>query len=312
VVKPLKTSNIIEWLLYLFAGMAVVFLSYYVPLLLFFLIFFSVPCAVLGYRYSVIEAVSFLAAMVVFLLLTGDLASLMPVLPSGLCGVVMGHMIKQKKPASDAVKNGFVAALLSLIGTLWLSTSLFRVNIIQEFVNSLPKMVDSSLAMYKSIGMGEQELNVMKSALNQVVYFIETSIPFDILIYAALSSIAGYLIVEFVLRKSDINRLKPFSLWKLPGSVTTVLALVYLIEVAFSSNHVIYLISFNMLLALVAAFTVEGYSLLVYFMKRNGIRAWLQAFVIILSLLIPVSSFLIAGAGILDAAFDFRHIKKRG
>ncbi|MDI6600195.1 MAG: DUF2232 domain-containing protein [Thermoanaerobacteraceae bacterium] len=307
-----RKSGILEGLLYLFAGMSIVLLSYYIPVLIILLILFSVPCTVLGYRYSVLESVLFLCAMTVFLVITGDMVSLIPVLSSGLSGVVMGSMLRGKRPAGDAIKNGFLAALISLVGIFGIFIVFFRLNIIQEFVNALPKIVDSSLDIYRSMGLGEQELNVIKTVLEQAVHFIGMSIPFDILMYSAIASIVGYLVVEVVLRRADIDRLKPFSLWKVSDRLSMVLVIVYLIETIFRSNYTVYMVTFNILLGLVTVFTVDGYSLLLFFMKKSGLKSWLQVLVVLLSFFIPVFSFALTGAGILDATFDFRHIKKRG
>lgn len=307
-----RKNGIAEGFIYLIAGMMLVFLSYYIPALIIPLILFSVPCTVLGYRYYVMNSVLFLSAMAVFLIVTGDMVSLIPVLSSGLSGVVMGNMLRDKRPAADIIKNGFLAALISLIGIFGIFIGFFHLNIIQEFVDALPKIAESSMEMYRSMGLGPQELEVVKAALDQAVRFISMSIPYDILMYSAVASLAGYLLSEVVLKGADIDRLRPFSQWKVSGRLSLLLVAVYFIEIAFRSNNAVYMVTFNILLALGTIFTVDGYSMLVFFMKKNGLKLWLQVLIILISFFIPVFGLALVGAGILDASFDFRHIEKRG
>lgn len=305
-------NRIAEGLIYLTAGIILVLLSYYIPVLVIPLILFSVPCTVLGYRYSVTDSVLFLSAMAVFLIIAGDMVSLIPVLSSGLSGVAMGNMLRAKRNAADTVKNGFLASLVSLIGIFGIFIVFFNLNIIQEFVDALPRIAESSMEIYRSMGLGPQELEAIEAALDQAVGFISMSIPYDILMYSAVASLGGYLLTEVVLKRDDIDRLRPFSQWKVSRRLPLLMVAVYLIEFAFRANNAVYMVTFNILLVLGTIFVVDGYSVLVFFMRKNGLKLWLQVLIVIISFFIPVLGLALVGAGILDASFDFRHIEKRG
>jgi uncharacterized protein YybS (DUF2232 family) len=292
--------------------MLAVYLSYYVPALAVLLVLFSIPCTIMGYRYSVVESVVFLGVMTAFLIIIKDMVSIIPVLTSGLCGVSMGYMLKARQPATDIVKYGFLVTFISLVGVFGVYSKFFHMNILQEFADYLPKIVQTTMDTYKSVGIGGQDLKVLKSVLDQTVKFIGMSIPFDILLYSVATALAGFMLTGLFLKHADIPRLKPFSQWTVSRKLVYVFIVVYIIEAILHANNTVYMVTFNILLALSAVFIVEGYSLLAFFMKRRGMRPWLQVLIVLISLYIPIFVFILMGAGVLDSSFDFRHLKRKG
>ncbi len=264
----------------------------------------------MGYRYSAAEGAVLLAAMIVFLALMGDMVSIMPVATSGLCGVLMGYMLKAKRPAVEIVKNGFAVALVSLVGVFGVYKGFFHMNILQDFVDALPKFVQSSMDAYRSMGIGGQDLSTLKTMLESAMNFIGMSLPFDIILYSGAVSLIGFLATEAVLKNEDISRLKPFSEWKVSRNLSLLLIAVWLIELAFRTNNTVYMVTLNAVLTLLAIFAVDGYSLLAFYMKKLGMKSWLQILTVIMSIYISVFAFIVIGAGVLDASFDFRHLGK--
>ena len=173
-IRPLVEGGILSAIAIVFALM-----SAYLPILGPFVnMLWPVPIILLGvrhgFRWSVMATLS---AGVLIAVLMHPLHALSVVVGFGLIGIVLGHAIREAYSPGKALVWGSLASLLSKVAVLGLSAFILGINPLEMQIDVMAKGTEEALAMYRSMGMQEEELQRLAATMGQLVDVLRIILP---------------------------------------------------------------------------------------------------------------------------------------
>ncbi len=225
-------------------------------------------------------------------------------------GIVMGLLYDQKKPAALVVLSGMGMFVLQTILGLLIATYVFRVNIIDIFLQQL-QMVEAG---------GEQmpQFARLQDMINQQIEWFSFTFRNMFVAMMIFSSAAVVILNHWLARKilrrqgDEVPGFPPFQHWRWPKSILYYYLVTFILTWAVSWSPELakqtFLVSVlnNLMPVLSVMLTIQGLSLVFWFSNRKKPNRLVPVLVVVTMFLFWPVTFLLNVVGILDLGFDFR------
>lgn len=237
-----------------------------------------------------------------------------------LSGSAIGIMMKHRCSYRTVISGGALAFLSPLLIEFAKLRFYYGYDLIQVFIT---EPLDAMLAMYSDIiatsGTAElepliTELTNSKWALVQVIASIT---PAMLILVCSLCSFITFLVFRKIIfcKYGEVMTEYPhFWELQLPRSASWILSLLY-ISTFFVIAPTITNIVLNVIIILCALYFICGISTIDFFLNKKRIhwilRIIIYAIALVLLLIFGAAYFGVILIGVLDGAFDFRHIRAR-
>lgn len=310
-VRPLVEGGILSAIAIIFALM-----SAYLPVLGPFVnMLWPVPIILLGARHGFRwSTLATCAAGVLIAVLLEPLHALGVVVGFGLIGIVLGHAIREEYSPAKAVACGAVASLLSKVAVLALSALLLGVNPLEMQVDALAAGTQEALAMYRSLGMQEEELQQMAVTMGQLVEVLRIILPAGFIMAAVADTYLNFIVARLVLRRLGqfVPAFPPFREWRFPGVVAYVyiLALVGVYWGASRDWTLLRQVAMNLQVIASLFLFVQGLALVVFLTEKYRLPSFVRGLLLLLVLTNGFLTQLVIYAGVAEAWVDMRRLRK--
>lgn len=283
-------------------------LGIYVPPFLLLLFLIPVPIAITVIRSSEVYAAA--ASLVVFIvnIIFADIVTAFIALSFCLLGAFMGYLINKNRKAIETVIETTVVSVFSLIAVLYIVNILFKVNVIEQFLNLFKVSSSEMMSLYG----GYYDASTIKNAITMFEEMVRVSLPASIIITIASIVLINYIVIAKVLKSQGIiiAKLPHFKDWRMPY-ITGWIFIIALIYQYFSKGSEI--ISTNIIILLSIGFTISGMALIKYYMTyKMNIKSTLSSIVLVLLFIFPITSWLLTIIGVADTSMNLRKYMLKG
>jgi uncharacterized protein YybS (DUF2232 family) len=294
-------------LLAIFAVMLLITL--YIPVLSLVINFFlALPFMLFGAKHDLKSTAVFTVAAVLLSMIIGSFLAIPLALAYGTTGAVMGYMIKQKKSRLAVFMAGSIVFLINLVAQYALSIVLFKINFIEELMDTFRLSVDQSIKMLEQFGQAPDEKMIKQ--FESMVDLMETLVP-------SMFVMASFLLI-FVVQLASFPFLKrfgiavpkwgPFRELTLPKSILWYYLLTMLAAMAMRPEEGTYWfwVIANLSFILQMLMILQGVSFVFYITHVKGFPKAVPIVVIVLVFLLPFVLYIVRILGIIDLGFDLR------
>jgi uncharacterized protein YybS (DUF2232 family) len=287
-------------------------LSVYIPLIGFFCALF-IPLPILFYRAklgrstgAIVPAVVIVAMMIVAGGLTVDVLFFVQLL-------LLGFMLCELFEKNLSVEKTILGATGAVVGTTIIGIVVYSnfVNIgIGDLIsNYIGRNLKLTLALYESMGVSEDNIQILAESLDRIKYVLVRIIPALAVASTLFVSWINTLIAKPVLesRRLFYPDFGTLNLWQAPeyfvwGVIASGLMLLL-------PGGFLKMIGFNSLLILLTVYFFQGIAIVAYFFEQKRVPRFFR---ILLYTLIALQQFLllvVIGFGFFDTWLNFRKLK---
>jgi uncharacterized protein YybS (DUF2232 family) len=287
-------------------------LSVYIPLIGFFCALF-IPLPILFYRAklgrstgAIVPAVVIVAMMIVAGGLTVDVLFFVQLL-------LLGFMLCELFEKNLSVEKTILGATAAVVGTTIIGIVVYSnfVNIgIGDLIsNYIGRNLKLTLALYESMGVSEDNIQILAESLDRIKYVLVRIIPALAVASTLFVSWINTLIAKPVLesRRLFYPDFGTLNLWQAPeyfvwGVIASGLMLLL-------PGGFLKMIGFNSLLILLTVYFFQGIAIVAYFFEQKRVPRFFR---ILLYTLIALQQFLllvVIGFGFFDTWLNFRKLK---
>ena len=312
-IRPLVEGGILSAIAIVFALM-----SAYLPILGPFVnMLWPVPIILLGvrhgFRWSVMATLS---AGVLIAVLMHPLHALSVVVGFGLIGIVLGHAIREAYSPGKALVWGSLASLLSKVAVLGLSAFILGINPLEMQIDVMAKGTEEALAMYRSMGMQEEELQRLAATMGQLVDVLRIILPAGFAMAAVVDTYLNFIVARLVLRRlgMDVPAFPPFREWRFHGGLAYAYALALVGAYWGSSREWLWLRDIAMNVQVVASLFlfVQGLALVVFLTDKYRLPKFVRGLILLLLVTNGFLTQMVIYAGVAEAWVDVRRLRKPG
>ncbi|MEG0377375.1 MAG: DUF2232 domain-containing protein [Eubacterium sp.] len=313
----MKTKAIAEGAI--FCALAVVFalICYYVPFLVLFYFFIPVPIIVLaqkqGFKVALIASI---AATLILLFLVDPIMAAVYGMYMIFMGCALGYVYFKKKDGFVRLFVGCFGAFIVLALMFIIFWAMTGTNGVEAIIQSFDAISKEAMEIYKNSGMlsGDQ-MNQMQGMFDTMINSMKLAIPVTVIVIPFFISWANIVVADVLLKRMRVNSvpLKRLSEWRLPASFKTFLIIiiiaVLIIDIfKIEAVPIIYTATLTNIISLI--YLVMGLSFVFWFMnrKRKKESMGLKVLVVIISLLLPMVTYVLTFAGVLDIYIDLRRM----
>jgi len=307
-----KAFDVIAWmgcaifLYYAFQSMPYLFVVFFV---------FPFPFIYVTAKYGFNYGMAFLLVASLILLLIDPVPGIFYSLTFGVPGAVIGWFVNRKKERLFTFLAGVVTFIFSLLIQYTGAYFFLRVNVFQQFLNSMKEYDQSLFRLLESAG--GTETDAIYELLNGAVDTAGVLLPSFLVLFSSLAVLAIQFFGYFLLSRLgiEVKTGKPFRDLSLPKPFLwyffAVLIVYYLIPL--KKGTFVYTAAFNLLFMLEALFMFQGLTFMFYFFHQKRIRRAIGVLVAILILPNPLLNPVYRILGIADVGFDLRkRINEKG
>jgi uncharacterized protein YybS (DUF2232 family) len=285
------------------------FLSVSVPVIG-FLCFVFLPLPITFYRVKLgrkTGAVAALSALVFTAIFIGSLtADIFFLLGMMLLGFSMGEFIEKDLPIEKTI--GYACALVVLSGTFLLilygnTSNLGVMGVVSDYIGKNLKL---SIALYKKMGMAEDNLRMLSESADKIRYVLVRIIPSLLTAGLLCAAWLNLLLARFILRPKNmlnpalfaLNRWEApdFLVWGVIGTVVMILMPVGLFQ----------FVGLNGFIVLMTIYFFQGIAIISFYLAKKKIPMALRflcySFIAIQQILV----FVVIGLGFFDVWLKFR------
>lgn len=294
-------------LLAIFAVMLLITL--YIPVLSIVMNFFlALPFMLFGAKHDLKSTTVFTIAAVLLSMIIGSFLAIPLALAYGTTGAVMGYLIRQKKRRLAVFMAGSIVFLINLVAQYALSIVLFKINFIEELMDTFRLSVDQSIKMLEQFGQAPDEKMIKQ--FESMVDLMETLVP-------SMFVMASFLLI-FVVQLASFPFLKrfgitvpnwgPFRELTLPKSILWYYLLTMLAAMIMRPEEGTYWfwVIANLSFILQMLMVLQGVSFVFYITHVKGYPKAVPIVVIVLVFLLPFVLYIVRILGIIDLGFDLR------
>ncbi|WP_192929620.1 YybS family protein [Alkaliphilus serpentinus] len=279
----------------------------YIPVLSILIFFLPVPFIILsarrGTKYTILSLLisSLAIGLLTELILTGFILIMF-----GPVALVIGYCIRTKKEPFTAI---------SIASALWVVTTFLIIQLIAIIggINFMEIIADSfkevQLQMEEILSM-EYSKATIKAAIDNLIMLI----PSFLILQSVMGAFANYYLAISVLKKIryDYDKLPEFSKFRLPGNILLGSFIIFVLSYLtrfIEGIHFNALLN-NVIVIFIFVFYLQGIATISYMLKRIKTPKALRIFLIILIVVFsPLTAYIIAPLGLIDAAFDIRKLR---
>lgn len=295
------------------SGLLVIFsmISFYVFPFLDFL--FPVPGILLGkrrgFKYSALSLVS--ASLIVSFIIGFQMGFVYLFMYTPIA-MAMSYMIcKNKKPVSVIIA-GSIVMLISLVVIVYCIQLFMGISLADELTSMIKESFDMTKDMLGSLtGLGIED---MGNFMNNMITTLTRIIPMMLMVTSVLMAVVNYMVAMIVSRrfKIEIKPLRDLAFFSLPKSF--VLGILAMLVMSFALGKLSFpnseVIAINIFMIGVFAFFVQGLGIVKFLCIRKSVRPVFRVLIFISAIIIPFVTSIVISLGVIDAALDFRNLRK--
>ena len=284
----------------------------YLPMLtmmmgMFWPVFIALVTVREGLRWGVLAAA---ASLILTMLFATPVTGAFFVLSFAPTGLVLGALFRRGADTVRALTGGALASLAGKAAAAGMMLLLFGLNPFAMDISMANETMDETLAMYRSLGMDEAQLEETRAASAQVLELFVLMLPALFLGSSVIEVTASFVVLRKVLVRLGIptKGLPAFTEWRLPIFFSYLFAF-SLIGIYWGSTRDIswlYQAALNGYLISFIAGLVQGLSLVQFLMKRFNVSSFIRIIIYIFIALNGFMTQIISWTGLFDIAFDYR------
>ena len=305
--RPAATAGVMTAAAVVYALAAI-----YLPMLtmmmgMFWPVFIALVTVREGLRWGVLAAA---ASLILTMLFATPVTGAFFVLSFAPTGLVLGALFRRGADTVRALTGGALASLAGKAAAAGMMLLLFGLNPFAMDVSMANETMDETLAMYRSLGMDEAQLEETRAASAQVLELFVLMLPALFLGSSVIEVTASFVVLRKVLVRLGIptKGLPAFTEWHLPIFFSYLFAF-SLIGIYWGSTRDIswlYQAALNGYLISFIAGLVQGLSLVQFLMKRFNVSSFIRIIIYIFIALNGFMTQIISWTGLFDIAFDYR------
>lgn len=228
--------------------------------------------------------------------------------------LVIIYEITNRKKSTEILLYSTVVFFISCLLLYGLIQDITGASIITQMEESFREIVNVQVEMFRESGLTNYELSRTRDQLKNTYSYIVSILPAILIILSMFASYINYYASAIALRRSGIGiaSIPNFSRFKLPSTIIPGIVVIF---VALSLAKGLDIPKFDAIVLNIIVFTwfifsVQGLSVIDYFMINRKFKTIIRIIIIILiAFIIPVGSIL-SLIGFIDAIFDFRKLNK--
>ena len=305
--RPAATAGVMTAAAVVYALAAI-----YLPMLtmmmgMFWPVFIALVTVREGLRWGVLAAA---ASLILTMLFATPVTGAFFVLSFAPTGLVLGALFRRGADTVRALTGGALASLAGKAAAAGMMLLIFGLNPFAMDISMANETMDETLAMYRSLGIDEAQLEETRAASTQVLELFVLILPALFLGSSVIEVTASFVVLRKVLVRLGIpaKGLPAFTEWRLPIFFSYLFAF-SLIGIYWGTTRDIswlYQAALNGYLISFIAGLVQGLSLVQFLMKRFNVSSLMR---IIIYIFIAVNGFMtqiVSWTGLFDIAFDYR------
>lgn len=257
------------------------------------------------FRYAVLGSI---VATLVVMMIFGPIHAVGYFLSFAIFGICLGRIIELRRNPVEVV---FWAGLVSLAGMILSALFLFSVTGVNPFtmdIDAMINMFDKTLALMPDGAASPKTVEMMKRSFA----ILPMVMPAIFICVSVLDAVFSYWFSGIVLRRlkiADLQRLPSFETWRFPSSILW--AFVVSVACLWLGAHykdlaLLTRVGVNLDMIIQMLFTVQGMSLLSWYLQSKGMKRGTSVFWSVLPCFFLLTSQLISFAGLLDMIMDLR------
>ena len=260
-----------------------------------------------GLRWGVLAAA---ASLLLTILFATPMTGAFFVLSFAPTGLVLGVLFRRRTDTVRALVGGALASLAGKAAAAGMTLLLFGLNPFAMDISMANETMDETLAMYRSLGMSEAQLEETRAASAQVLELFVLMLPALFLGSSVIEVTACFVLLRKVLQRLGIPAagLPAFTEWHLPIFFSYLFGF-SLIGLYWGTTRDIawlYQAALNGYLIAFIAGLVQGLSLLQYLMKHFRVSSFVRILIYMFIVLNGFMTQIVSWTGLFDIAFDYR------
>ncbi len=287
----------------------------YIPLLAFILLLIPIPFIVLGKRHGIhFVVLSIIASAIIIGSLTEPVYSVFVVALPGITAIIMGYLMYKEYSPGKILIGGAIGALAASLLSISLTAWISGVESIAYLSEIFKDAMEVQMQMYKTLGMGPQEIQNMKTSLEESMQIATMIVPSAIIVSSFFLAYINYVLSVQVLKRIGykVETLKPFSQFSLPKSIFMgtgiIMALTLLMKNVQGIDYST--LSANVLVIFQFIFLLQGLAVVSYFVNKLNQSKVLKILLFIFLVLNQIALIIIAILGFVDIIVNFRKLNK--
>ena len=309
-LRPMVEGGILSAIAIIFA-----LISTYLPLIGPFVnLVWPVPIILLGvrhgYKWSIMAT---LVAGSMIAMLMHPLHALGVVVGFGLIGIVLGYAFRMNFSAGKTMLWGSAASLISKAALLAISAVMTGVNPFDMQGDVLAKAVEQSVEIYRSFGMGEEELAKITESMKSMLDLMKIILPAGFIMASVLDTLLNFFIAKAVLKKlgHQTSSFPPFKHWCLPIYIVYFFALALVMIYWGNSREILLLSQVGMNLQVMTSMLilVQGLALFNFFADKYNLSRMVRGLILFMVLTNGFFAQLLILAGAVDLVLDYRRLR---
>jgi uncharacterized protein YybS (DUF2232 family) len=270
--------------------------------------FVSLPFLFFGAKHDVKSTAVFTLAGVLLSMILGSFLAIPLALAYGTTGAVMGYMIREGKSRFASFMAGSIVFLVNLVIQYALSVVLFKINFIDELMETFRLSIDQSLKMLEQLGQTPDEKMIKQ--FEAMVDLMETLVP-SMFVMASFLLVFIIQLASFPLLKRfgvAVPKWRPFRELSLPKSILWYYLLTIILGMFIQPEQGTYWywVIANLSFILQMLMVLQGLSFIFYITYAKGYPKALPIIALVLVFLLPFVLYIVRILGIIDLGFDLR------
>lgn len=225
-----------------------------------------------------------------------------------LAGALLFSAFRKRWSGSESL---VFCVLVSTLSKIILLGSFVFLTGHNPFVPDSEQMFGILMQFYSQLPLSNEQLEALKAAMREIAFFFPYMMPALVLLSSLLDAFINYVFSCFLgARFAFARRLAPLpdlASWRFSKTLLPAVLLAFLIGAFWTTEQWFYGVIFaaNLKLVVNVLFYFQGFSLVVWWMRRRRWRAFGRALVTAL-MLMPMLWIWSVFLGIADMALDFR------
>lgn len=312
--RPAATAGVMTAAAVVYALAAI-----YLPMLtmlmgMFWPVFIALVTVREGLRWGVLGTV---ASLLLTMLFATPVTGAFFVLSFAPTGLVLGVLFRRRADTVRALVGGALASLGGKAAAALMMLLLFGLNPFALDISTANATMDETLALYRSLGMTEEQLAETRRASEGVLELFVLMLPALFLGSSVIEVAACFALLRKVLARLGLPAapLPAFTAWHLPVFFPYLFAF-SLIAIYWGTTRDLawlYQVGLNGYLIAFIAGLVQGISLMQFLMKRFQVSSFVRILIYVFIVLNGFMTQIVSWTGLFDMAFDYRRkFRERG
>ncbi|GHH98103.1 YybS family protein [Neobacillus kokaensis] len=305
-----NVGKLTEGAILLAAFAAILLITVYVPLIGSGLNFvLPLPFMMFAAKNTIRNILAFTIAAAILSFLASSFIGLGFMLLYGVIGSVIGYLLQKNMSRTAILISSSLVFMAGVVAMYAVNAAFFKIDIIQEFMQSYKESAKMSEELLRSMGQESQieQLNKQNELLIKTLQILAPSL----LIWGSIICVFVIQWICFPIIKRFGIKVQPWGSFRnlsLPKS----LLWYYLIAMAIklfghpAEGTYLYIAVFNAIYLLEMFMVLQGLSFVFYIFHKRSVAKGLGVLVAILAFIIPTIHYIIMLLGIIDLGFNFR------